>query len=73
LFHPESPVKVDKLLELIRAGKSRYRLSPDGRLSFSPRSQEWAELIDEVTELLRAVADRQAAREVALPDVSAPA
>ena len=73
LFHPESPVKVDKLLELIRAGKSRYRLSPDGRLSFTPRSQEWAELIDEVTELLRAVGDRQAAHEVALPDVSVPA
>ena len=54
-FHPESPVKVDKLLELIRNQKSRFRLSPDGRLSFMPKSQDWQPLMDEVAELLRTI------------------
>ena len=48
LFHAESPVKVEKLLDLIHKQKSRFRLSPDGRLSFAPRNQEWEELMDEV-------------------------
>ena len=53
LFHPESPVKVERLLELIHKQKNRFRLSPDGRLSFAPKNQEWEPLMDEVTELLR--------------------
>jgi transcription-repair coupling factor (superfamily II helicase) len=55
LFHSESPVKVEKLLELIRKQKNRFRLSPDGRLSFTPKNQEWSPLMDEVAELLRAI------------------
>ncbi|MDP6561247.1 MAG: helicase-related protein, partial [Candidatus Binatia bacterium] len=38
LFHVESPVKVDRLLALIAEDGNRYRLSPDGRLSFNPKS-----------------------------------
>jgi transcription-repair coupling factor (superfamily II helicase) len=57
LFHAESPVKVDKLLELIRKQRSRFRLSPDGRLSYTPRSLDWAALMDEVAELLRSIED----------------
>ena len=57
LFHPESPVKVEKLLELIRKQKSRFRLSPDGRLSFTPRNLAWQPLMDEVAELLRSIHD----------------
>ena len=57
LFHPESPVKVERLLELIRKQKSRFRLSPDGRLSFAPRNLEWEPLMDEVTELLASIQD----------------
>ncbi len=57
LFHPESPVKVERLLELIRKQKSRFRLSPDGRLSFAPRNLEWQPLMDEVTELLASIQD----------------
>ena len=57
LFHPESPVKVEKLLDLIRKQKSRFRLSPDGRLSFAPRNLEWEPLMDEVTELLASIED----------------
>jgi transcription-repair coupling factor (superfamily II helicase) len=55
LFHAESPVKVEKLLDLIRKQKSRFRLSPDGRLSFTPKSQEWEALMEEVVELLHAI------------------
>jgi transcription-repair coupling factor (superfamily II helicase) len=55
LFHAESPVKVEKLLDLIRKQKTRFRLSPDGRLSFTPKSQEWESLMEEVVELLHAI------------------
>jgi len=57
LFHPESPVKVDKLLELIHKQKNRFRLTPDGRLSFMPKNLDWEPLIEEVTELLRSIQD----------------
>jgi transcription-repair coupling factor (superfamily II helicase) len=55
LFHAESPVKVEKLLELIRKQKNRFRLSPDGRMSFTPKNPDWQPLMDEVAELLRAI------------------
>ena len=55
LFHPQSPVKIEKLLELINKPKSRFRLAPDGRLSFSPKSQEWEILVSEVEELLYSI------------------
>jgi transcription-repair coupling factor (superfamily II helicase) len=55
LFHAESPVKVEKLLDLIRKQQNRFRLSPDGRLSFTPKSQEWEALMEEVVELLHAI------------------
>jgi len=51
-FHAESPVKVEKLLALIKKEKNRFRLSPDGRLSFTPAQQEWEALVGEVTRLL---------------------
>ncbi len=55
LFHPESPVKVEKLLELMRKQKNQFRLSPDGRLSFTPKNQDWQPLMVEVAELLRTI------------------
>jgi transcription-repair coupling factor (superfamily II helicase) len=58
LFHAQSPVKVEKLLELINKPKSRFRLAPDGRLSFSPKNQEWEALVEEVIELLHSIHDR---------------
>src|SRR5712692_6778944 len=33
-FHPVSPVKVEKLVELIKKQKNKFRLAADGRLSF---------------------------------------
>jgi transcription-repair coupling factor (superfamily II helicase) len=55
LFHPESPVKVERLLDLIGRDKNRYRLSPDKRLSFSPHNQDWDKLIPEVIDFLQAL------------------
>ena len=55
LFHPESPVKVERLLELIGKNKGRYRLSPEGRLSFAPQKQDWEGLIPEVIDFLQAI------------------
>jgi transcription-repair coupling factor (superfamily II helicase) len=57
LFHPESPLKVDKILELIQKQKNRFRLTPDGRLSFAPKNLDWESLIEEVSELLRSIQD----------------
>jgi transcription-repair coupling factor (superfamily II helicase) len=55
LFHAESPVKVEKLLALIKTQKNRFRLSPDGRLSFTPAHQDWEPMVGEVVELLRSI------------------
>jgi transcription-repair coupling factor (superfamily II helicase) len=57
LFHPESPVKVDKLLELIKKQKHKFRLAPDGRLSFTPQNKEWEALLGEVVQLLHLIRD----------------
>ncbi|HTF91950.1 MAG TPA: DEAD/DEAH box helicase, partial [Verrucomicrobiae bacterium] len=62
LFHAESPVKVEKLLELIHKQKNRFRLSPDGRLSFVPKQQQWDELIAEVSQLLGDLYDHEPAK-----------
>jgi transcription-repair coupling factor (superfamily II helicase) len=55
LFHAESPVKVEKLLNLIKTQKNRFRLSPDGRLSFTPVHQEWEAIVGEVVQLLHSI------------------
>ncbi|HWO42836.1 MAG TPA: TRCF domain-containing protein, partial [Candidatus Eisenbacteria bacterium] len=55
LFHRQSPVRVEKLLDLIRAPGSRFRLSPDGRLSYAPQSEDWRALIAEAMEFLRSL------------------
>jgi transcription-repair coupling factor (superfamily II helicase) len=71
LFHAESPVKVEKLLELIHKQKNRFRLSPDGRLSFVPKQQQWDELIAEVSQLLRDLYDREPAKRDSLQSLPA--
>jgi len=55
LFHYQSPVKVERLLELIDKNKNRYRLSPDGRLSFASQHQSWEGLLPEVIDFLQAI------------------
>jgi transcription-repair coupling factor (superfamily II helicase) len=73
LFHPESPVKVETLLDLIKKQKNRFRLAPDGRLSFTPEQQEWDALFDEIIELLHAIHDRSPRDAAALAAAAAPA
>jgi transcription-repair coupling factor (superfamily II helicase) len=60
LFHPESPVKVEKLLDLIRKQKNKFRLAPDGRLSFTPQNPEWDKIVIEVVQLLQRIHERPA-------------
>jgi len=55
LFHPDSPVKVKRLVDLIGKDQARYRFSPEGRLSFSPQSRDWNGLIPEVIGFLQAI------------------
>jgi transcription-repair coupling factor (superfamily II helicase) len=57
LFHPESAVQVETLLGLIKKPNSRFRLAPDGRLSFTPQHEDWDALTEEIIELLRAIHD----------------
>jgi transcription-repair coupling factor (superfamily II helicase) len=64
LFHPESPVKVEKLLGLIRKQQDRFRLSPDGRLSFAPHSQDWNALVGEVIQLLYSLFEKKPPEDV---------
>jgi transcription-repair coupling factor (superfamily II helicase) len=66
LFHPESPVKVDKLLELIKKHKGKFRLVPDGRLSFTPQDQEWIALVAEVVQLLRMIREEAPPQSLAM-------
>jgi transcription-repair coupling factor (superfamily II helicase) len=66
LFHPESPVKVETLLELIKKQKNKFRLAPDGRLSFTPQYQEWEALLAEVVQLLRMIHESPSQHGVAL-------
>jgi transcription-repair coupling factor (superfamily II helicase) len=63
LFHPESPVQVETLLSLIKKPNSRFRLAPDGRLSFTPKHESWDELVAEMIELLHAIHDSSPRRQ----------
>jgi transcription-repair coupling factor (superfamily II helicase) len=53
LFHRESPINVARLVELV--GKNGIRLSPEGRLSFSPKSGNWEEVIPETIRFLQGI------------------
>jgi len=52
-FHPEAPVDVDYLVELVRQGRGRFKLSTDFQLSFQPAQTDWDGLIDETKTVLR--------------------
>ena len=53
LFHSRSPVKPERLLDLMGKDKGRYRLSPEGRLSFVAQNRSWEGIIPEVVHLLQ--------------------
>jgi transcription-repair coupling factor (superfamily II helicase) len=52
-FHPEAPVDVEHLLGLIQKGKSRFKLSEDSQLSFSPEAEDWDGVVAEVQSMLK--------------------
>jgi transcription-repair coupling factor (superfamily II helicase) len=54
LFHRESPIKVQRLVALVKNGGG-LRLSPEGRVSFSPKSEAWDEVIPEVIQFLQGI------------------
>jgi transcription-repair coupling factor (superfamily II helicase) len=53
LFNPRSPVKADRLVQLMDKDHERYRLAPDLRFSFSPHKPGWEGMISEVIILLQ--------------------
>lgn len=55
-FHPEAPVDVDHLVELVKKSKGRFRLSTDFQLTFRPEQQDWDGLIAETKDVLRDLA-----------------
>jgi len=57
-FHPEAPVDVDHLVELVKKSKGRFRLSADFQLSFQPKQSDWDGLIGETKTVLRDLAAR---------------
>ena len=70
LFHPESPVQVETLLGLIKKHNSRFRLAPDGRLSFTPQHEDWDALIEEIIQLLHSIHETAPTQSAALEAVS---
>jgi len=52
-FHPDAPVKVDRLVTLVQKSKGRFKLSADFQLSFTPESQDWDGLIEEAKSVLQ--------------------
>jgi transcription-repair coupling factor (superfamily II helicase) len=54
-FHPDAPVSVDRLIEMVRTGKGRFKLSADFQLSFTPASADWNGLVLEIQSVLQAV------------------
>jgi transcription-repair coupling factor (superfamily II helicase) len=71
LFHPESPVQVETLLGLIKKQSSRFRLAPDGRLSFTPQHEDWDALVEEIIELLHSIHDSKPKQSAALETLPA--
>jgi transcription-repair coupling factor (superfamily II helicase) len=67
LFHRESPVSVGRLVQLV--GKNgKYRITPEGRLSFAPKSEVWDEVVREVIDFLATIQEPAARKPaVAVP------
>jgi hypothetical protein len=67
LFHRESLVSVGRLVQLV--GKNgKYRITPEGRLSFAPKSEVWDEVVREVIDFLATIQEPAARKPaVAVP------
>jgi transcription-repair coupling factor (superfamily II helicase) len=53
-FHAQSRVNVERVVQIVHEDGGT-RVSPDGRLAFTPRSRDWEGLVDEVAALLERV------------------
>lgn len=51
-FHEEAPVSVERLVELVQAGRGRFRLSADFQLSFGLAATDWDGIVDETKAVL---------------------
>ncbi len=54
-FHPEASINVDKLVQMVKTSKGRYKLSADFQLSFVPESKDWDGLVGETKHVLQAL------------------
>jgi transcription-repair coupling factor (superfamily II helicase) len=52
-FHPDAPVEVDKLVDLVRRKKGRYKLTQDHQLTFRPEAGDWDGLVAETKSVLQ--------------------
>jgi transcription-repair coupling factor (superfamily II helicase) len=52
-FHPEAPVNVDVLVEMVKKSKGRFKLSADFQLSFRPEATDWDGLVEETKAVLQ--------------------
>jgi transcription-repair coupling factor (superfamily II helicase) len=55
LFHRDSPVNVERLVALVGQNGGNLRLSPEGRLSFTPKSEAWDQVIPEAIAFLQSI------------------
>jgi transcription-repair coupling factor (superfamily II helicase) len=58
-FHPEAPVSVDRLVELVQEGDGRFRLSADFQLTFQLHSLDWDGIVEETRNVLLQLRNRE--------------
>ncbi len=52
-FHPDAPVKVNRLVTLVQKSKGRFKLSADFQLTFTPESRDWDGFVEETKSVLQ--------------------
>jgi transcription-repair coupling factor (superfamily II helicase) len=54
-FHAQAELRPERLLEIVAKDRSRYRLFPDRRVSFTPGQKSWEAMIPEIADFLQAI------------------
>jgi transcription-repair coupling factor (superfamily II helicase) len=52
-FEPESAISSEKVVNLIKQEGSKYRLTPDMQLIYTPEAQDWRGVLDETRNVLQ--------------------
>jgi transcription-repair coupling factor (superfamily II helicase) len=52
-FVPDGVISPEKLVELIKEGEGRYRLTPEMRLLYRPEARDWKGIVDETRNILQ--------------------